>query len=304
MELNQEAKVSVLVVDDDKLSRVALCHVLQNDYTVHAAANGKEALLMAQELKPDLILLDIIMPGMDGFFVLAALKGTEKTSNIPVICITELNNTADERKGLQLGAVDYIRKPFDEMIIKLRVRHQIRILKQMRTIERLSLIDPLTLIPNRRNFDNHMVIEWGRAVREQHPLSLLFVDIDHFKVYNDVYGHPQGDVALREVAVLLTESLKRTTDFAARWGGEEFVVILPDTSVNGAVKVAEKIRLAAELLEVIFVEKEEITKLTVSIGINTISPEKGDSYDDFISNADKALYMAKNTGRNKVVVFK
>jgi diguanylate cyclase (GGDEF)-like protein len=164
------------------------------------------------------------------------------------------------------------------------------------------MMDQLTGIPNRRNFDNRLHTEWGRAIRESFPISLLMIDIDHFKNYNDTYGHQQGDKALCMIAQVLTQALKRTSDFAARWGGEEFAVLLPNTDSNGGLEIAEQIRISAEESEV-FCDNGDMTKLTISIGVNTYMPGSSCSIDEFVLRSDKALYNAKNTGRNKVSLY-
>jgi diguanylate cyclase (GGDEF)-like protein len=292
-------KNTLLIVDDDNSSLMMLSHILEKEYTVRVALDGVSALRIAEKFVPDLILLDIVMPEMDGYQVFNALYGSEKTAHIPVIFITGLNNNNDEKRGLELGAVDYISKPFDDMIVKLRVHHQIRIVNQLRTIEHLSMMDQLTGIANRRNFDNRLRAEWGRAMRESIPITLLIMDVDHFKDYNDTYGHQQGDKALCLIADVLTQTLKRTSDFAARWGGEEFAVLLPHTDSAGGLAIGEQIRKNIEEAEV-SCENGNITKLAVSIGVNSHVPTADSSIGDFFSGSDRALYNAKNSGRNRV----
>jgi len=300
--MESSKKNSLLIVDDDRSSLMVLSHILQTEYAVRVASNGESAIRIAAKYSPDLILLDIIMPDMDGYQVFTALQKMDNTEHIPVIFITGLNNKDEEKKALQLGAVDYIHKPFDDMIVKLRIRHQIRIINQLRIIENLSMIDQLTGIPNRRNFDNRLHVEWGRSVRDNNPLSILLIDVDHFKNYNDTYGHQQGDQALCLVAQVLIQTLKRVTDFAARWGGEEFVALLPNTDSCGGSLVGEHIRKNIEAAEILC-DNGQFTKLTVSIGVNVHTPTLSCSLDTFISRADKALYNAKNTGRNRVCLY-
>jgi diguanylate cyclase (GGDEF)-like protein len=297
--MENKKRNSLLIVDDDKSNLMVLSHILQTEYTVYAASDGASAIRIAGKYIPDLILLDILMPEIDGYQVFSELQSSDETAKIPVIFITGLKDSDDERKCLKMGAVDYISKPFDDMVVKLRVRHQMRIINQLRTIEHLSMIDQLTGIPNRRNFDNRLHLEWGRAIRENVSLCLMILDIDHFKGYNDTYGHQQGDVALQAVAEIITDSLKRVTDFAARWGGEEFVVLLPHTNSVHGVDMAEQIRINFEAAEIPKVDGA-ITKLTVSIGVNVHMPMPASSLDEFISKADTALYNAKNSGRNRV----
>ncbi|MCL1823217.1 MAG: diguanylate cyclase [Oscillospiraceae bacterium] len=300
--MDKNEKNTVLIVDDDNANLIMLSDILRTEYTVRVAFDGESALKIAEKYSPDLILLDIIMPGMDGFHVFNELKQSETTAHIPVIFITGLNNSDDEKRGLKLGAVDYISKPFDEIIVKLRVQHQIRIVNQLRAIEYLSMVDQLTGIPNRRNFNNRITSEWGRAIREKEPICLLMMDADYFKKYNDTYGHQQGDKALCVLAQVLSKTLRRQSDFFARWGGEEFVVLLPNTDKSGGHEIGEQLRKNMEAEE-ITCEDGTVTKLTVSVGLHMHMPTTRCSVDEFISKADRALYNAKNTGRNKVCVY-
>ncbi|MCL1816995.1 MAG: diguanylate cyclase [Clostridiales bacterium] len=292
-------KNSVLIVDDENMNILALSHILDPEYTVYAAKNGSKALAAAQKHLPDVILLDVIMPEMDGYEVISALKSSEATLNIPVIFVTGLNNVTDEEKGLSLGAVDYISKPFSPAIVKLRVNNQMKILNQLRTIERLTQCDQLTKIYNRRGFDNRMNMEWVRAVRENAVISVLMLDIDNFKAYNDTYGHQQGDVALQTIALTVIETLNRPGDLAARWGGEEFVIILPKTDIIGAMTVAERIRSNIDNLAIPCLDGSR-TKVSVSIGVNSLLPQVTHTIDSFIAIADHALYKAKKAGKNRV----
>ncbi|MCL2055637.1 MAG: diguanylate cyclase [Oscillospiraceae bacterium] len=290
---------SVLIVDDESSNIMAITHILSPNYIVYAAKNGQSGIKAAHKYLPDIILLDVIMPEMDGYSVIAALKDSDATHDIPVIFITGLSGVNDEEKGLALGAADYISKPFSPSIVKLRVNNQIRMIEQIRTIERLSMTDQLTELPNRRSFNLRLEEEWERAVRNQSPVSILLADVDRFKNYNDTYGHQQGDAALQAVAGALMGELQRPGDFAARWGGEEFAVLLTDTDLTGAQSVAEKIRLRIEGMEIPRADGRE-TRVTISIGISTQIPPRNSAYDDFITCADKALYLAKETGRNRV----
>ena len=297
--MDKTNKNSVLIVDDENSNIMSLTHILSPYYVVYAAKNGRKAIEAAEKYLPDVILLDIIMPEMNGHAVIAALKKNEKTREIPVIFITGLSNTDDEEKGLALGAADYISKPFSSAVVLLRVKNQVKILNQFRIIEQISKIDQLTSIPNRRGFDIRMDMEWVRSIREKTLISILIMDVDKFKVYNDTYGHQQGDVVLQVVAKTVVQSLKRPGDFAARWGGEEFVVVLPNTDASGAMNIADKIRQNISDLVIPCVDGTE-TKVTISIGVKTQSPWQNNSFDSFIAGADKALYNAKKTGRNKV----
>jgi diguanylate cyclase (GGDEF)-like protein len=239
------------------------------------------------------------MQEMSGFEVISVLKKTEETLGIPVIFVTGLGDEEYEEKGLGLGAADYISKPFSSAIVKLRVLNQIKIVNQIRTINSISITDQLTGIPNRRGFDRQINREWGRTIREGLPISILLIDVDKFKIYNDTYGHQQGDVALQTVAATIKSSLMRPADTAARWGGEEFAALLPNTDLAGALEVAGNIRENIERTAVPLV-CGEATRVTASIGVNSLVPTLDSSLEDFIGQADKALYTAKETGRNRV----
>ena len=293
-------KNTLLIVDDENANLKVLTHILGADYTIYTATNGVNAVQKARELQPDLILLDILMPEMDGYETLSTIKKTEEINKIPVVFITGLDSVEDEEKGLSLDAADYITKPFSAPIVKLRVRNQIQIVNQLRMIERLSLVDQLTGIANRRSFDARLNVEWKQAIREQNSLSLLMMDLDKFKALNDTYGHQQGDLVLKKVSEIFTMSLRRPADFTARWGGEEFIVLLPNTPIEGALDVAENIRTDIEKTPILFIDGT-FKRVTVSIGVSSIFPEKSSSIDAFIANADKALYLAKEAGRNRVM---
>jgi len=295
----EDKKYTILITDDEKSNLLVLAGILSPKYNILTAKSGARALALAKEQAPDLILLDVIMPGMSGFGVIAKLKESAETDKIPVIFITGLSDADSEEKGLLLGAVDYITKPFNKDIVKARVNTHIRIIDQMRVIERMGLIDPLTKIINRRGFETRLDIEWYRALREQSPISVFMMDIDKFKNYNDTYGHLQGDSALKAVAGKLSQALKRSSDLAARWGGEEFIGLMPNSDAYNAFEVAEQLRQSIAAAIIPAADGTE-TSVTVSIGINTVVPSSDTSTGDFIKYADKALYRAKETGRNRV----
>jgi len=291
----------ILIVDDEKSNLALLNKILAPKYTVRVARSGEEALEQIAECVPDLILLDIVMPGMSGFEVIARLKDDPTTKRIPVIFVTGTNEEDAEEKGLNLGAVDYIEKPVREAIVLARVRNHMQIVHQMRVIERLGLFDPLTDIANRRSFDDHLLREWKSAIRDQSPLSLLMLDIDNFKAYNDTYGHPQGDVLLKAIARLIkSAATRRPRDIGARIGGEEFVVLCPQTDHAGALDIAERLRHAAENTKVLSFNRE-LTSTTVSIGVATVIPRDAVNMIDFVKLADERLYTAKSAGRNRII---
>jgi diguanylate cyclase (GGDEF)-like protein len=254
-----------------------------------------------REPHPDLILLDVMMPDMDGFEVCRRLMQDKDTHKIPVIFVTAKNADADEELGLNLGAVDYITKPFMIPIAKARIRTHIRLKQQADLLESLSLLDALTQIPNRRRFDETLISEWKRAARDETPLSLMMIDIDHFKQYNDYYGHGCGDSCLQSVASELCNSVSRPGDLVARYGGEEFVAILPDTDQASALKIAELMRQNIEMLGLPHAFPEVGAVVTISVGVATQVKVNPESSTKILSDAaDKALYLAKEGGRNRV----
>jgi len=299
--MEKTKKNSLLIIDDEKANILELKYILGEEYNIQVAKDGQDAIEIANEYLPDIILLDIIMPGMNGYEVITALKRSERTKSIPVIFVTGLDDAVDEEKGLVLGAADYISKPYRAAIVKLRVRNQIQILNYIHVIERLSAIDQLTDIPNRRSFDERLNIEWNRAIRDKTSICLLFLDIDNFKCYNDTYGHQIGDTALQKVAQVLMQDFKRSVDFVARIGGEEFVVILSNTETEKSLAVAERLRKDVEAVKIPLADGRS-SSITISIGVNTLTPTPEDSVDSFIRRADEALYSAKREGRNRVYI--
>ncbi|MDR1661382.1 MAG: diguanylate cyclase [Azoarcus sp.] len=294
-----ETRNSILLVDDESANLLALREILGSGYAIRMARNGRQALDLVARKKPDLILLDVLMPEMDGFAALERLKADPGTKDIHVILVTGLTGEHDEERGFLLGAADYIRKPFNAAVVKMRVDAQIETIRQIRANEKLSRSDPLTGIANRRKFDERLTLEWRRAVRERTPLSFLMLDLDKFKTYNDTYGHPQGDELLRTAAAILAAAAQRPGDLAARLGGEEFGVLMPTTGLPNALSIAEKIRRQIEAARIPAANGEP-TSATVSIGAVSIVPSVKDAPEDFIARADANLYKAKERGRNRV----
>ena len=295
-------KPTILIVDDVPTNVRILAEALSSVYKIKVAGNGADALEIARrEPRPDLILLDVMMPEMDGFEVCRRLKADMRSQKIPVIFATAMNSESDEERGLNLGAVDYITKPFVIPVAKARIRNHIRLKQQADLLESLSLLDALTDIPNRRRFDEALALEWKRALRDATPLSLVMIDIDHFKQYNDHYGHGAGDVCLQRVAAELAKGVVRPGDLVARYGGEEFVVILPETDREAARQIAERLREGIEKLSLPHAYSETGAVITISAGVagqdgvsESLLPQV--LYDA----ADKALYMAKESGRTRV----
>jgi len=298
--MEKDVKYKLLIVDDEASVLSVLNRILSGEYEIITAKTGNEALTLAQEQHPHLILLDILLPDLDGYNVIVQLKSNEETNAIPVIFITGLSSEEDEEKSFLLGATDYIIKPFKPAAIRARIRKHLEILNQMKALEGIGLTDSLTGLPNRRSFEDRMEMEWRRAAREQKPLSFLMVDFDGFKIYNDTYGHLQGDSLLRAAAGVFTAWAKRPADHPARLGGEEFGILLPDTELKPALAIAEGIRAAIEGLRLPVKESKKLSSVTVSIGVNSIVPQRNNSITDFIAGADEALYAAKKAGKNRI----
>lgn len=290
-----------MVIDDSAENIHALVSLLKADYRVSAARNGETGLQMASRNHPDLIILDIRMPGLDGYEVCRRLKSDETTRRIPIIFITAASGDMDEVKAFQTGAIDYITKPFSPVAVKARVKTHVELKKASDLLETLSSIDGLTNIYNRRKFDELMAFEWRKAQRRAEPLSVLFLDIDHFKNYNDHYGHPRGDECLKRIAATLKQTLKRPEDILARYGGEEFVMILPNTDQAGVEYLGESIMKSVRDLNIPHEYSSVAENVTVSIGGATAIPEPGaHSHAEFLEIADKMLYSAKAIGRNQI----
>ncbi|MBB1293042.1 diguanylate cyclase [Pseudoalteromonas sp. SR41-4] len=294
-------KAKILIVDDDPLNRLVLEKTLANDHEIFLVESGEKALTFVRSTAVDLIILDIVMPGINGYEVLIQLKENSTTHSIPVIFISANTSHDDEAKGFELGAMDYIAKPFSPAIVRARVRNQLLIKQKNDLLEMLASIDGLTEIPNRRYLDESLSREWRRSRRAGTPLSVLLIDIDHFKRYNDCYGHRAGDDCLKRVAHALVAACERGTDFVARYGGEEFAAVLPDTNQHEALKFANKLRDAVNTLAIPHKASLNAAHITISIGVATT--EFGQVYSEHIllEEADLGLYQAKDSGRDKII---
>ena len=292
----------ILIVDDERYNIKVLTDFLREDHKIMAAKTGEQALKAAQGSNPpDLILLDIIMPGIDGYEVCKRLKADSRTMHIPVIFVTAMDASDDEAKGFELGAVDYITKPFKPVIVKARVRTHIQLKRKTDLLDRMTLMDGLTEIPNRRCFDVTLEKEIRRAARDGSFLSLVMMDIDFFKNYNDRYGHVAGDVCLQRVAKAIEGVLNRASDCAARYGGEEFAMILPGTDMESAIHVAEEVRSAVAALNIQHVSSDVAEHVSLSFGVATVAAGHKMSLLELIEAADASLYQAKKNGRNRII---
>lgn len=297
---NRSHAQKVLIVDDSATNRQMLGDLLSSDYTILAARNGEEGLQLAREHQPDVMLLDVMMPDIDGHEVLRRLKDDAQTSSICVVFITGQDTPQDQERGLTEGASDYVTKPFHSIVVKARVAIHMQMVRQRRMLETLANIDGLTELPNRRQFDAVMAAEWARALRTGEPLSVGLLDVDFFKRFNDHYGHAKGDHALQMVARSLRKRIQRPADLVARYGGEEFVVVMPDTPLSGGVELAEKLRLGVEGLALPHKRSSAASCLTLSIGVACTQPDEVPSAEVLLQRADERLYRAKKAGRNRV----
>jgi diguanylate cyclase (GGDEF)-like protein len=296
-----QTKPLILIVDDTPTNIQVLAEGLRADYRVKVATSGKTALdVVAKQGAPDLILLDVMMPEMDGYEVCRQLKQNSETSGIPVIFVTARNEVSDEERGLRLGAVDYITKPFHLSIVRARLQNHLKLKQMTKLLETMAWLDGLTCIPNRRRFDEALDTEWKRAQRTSAPLSLIMVDIDHFKEYNDNYGHGAGDACLKRVASELAASVTRAGDFVARYGGEEFVLLMPETDSKGAYMLAELLRSRTEELRIPHGHSSASCWVTISVGFASVIPSAEANASTLLEEADRMLYQAKNAGRNRV----
>jgi diguanylate cyclase (GGDEF)-like protein len=318
---------NILIVDDTKANLISLEAILEGeDLNVLTASNGNDALKILLKGKIDIILLDVQMPGMNGFEVAELMRANNKTKYIPIIFITAINKEEEYIfKGYELGAVDYLYKPISNEILRSKVKVFIKLNEQTKIIEEktkaleekivqleliekklnyLIRIDELTGVYNRRAFREIFDLEWARTIRSNGSFSALMIDIDNFKTFNDTYGHLKGDECLKDIAKIIEKTLRRVTDKVARLGGEEFIVLLPETDSKGAQLIAEEIRKNIEGLEIVNEGVDTSEFVTVSIGISSVIPTKFIEEKEFINHADKALYTAKKNGRNMVHVYK
>lgn len=312
--------MALLLVDDDPLAIQVLKQALPGYGEICFATSGQQALEHLARQPADLVLLDAQMPDMDGYATCRAIK--TEYPDIPVIFVTASTSPESEVHALDSGAVDFITKPINPPVVRARVSTQLQLKKQADQLRALVKSDPLTGIANRRALDEHAALEWRRAQRNCKPIAVLMIDIDFFKAYNDHYGHIEGDHCLRQVATTIDSLVCRPADLTARFGGEEFAVLLPESSGPQALRVAEKIRKAIESLNIPHARSQASNRVTVSIGVAVGLPhfsadasEQADgqytadcryfeppNLEALFNLADAALYDAKQGGRNQVVI--
>lgn len=321
-------KEYILVVDDTPPNlQLLLTMLARKGYEAHGVPDGATALSNTKEQLPDLVLLDINMPNINGFQVCQELKSSDRTRDVPVIFISARDEVLDKVQAFAVGGVDYITKPFQIAEVLARVENQLTLRRLQRQLqeqnerlkqeinsriiaetllqeantklERLVNLDGLTQLANRRCFDEYLEQEWQRLARERQPLSLIMCDIDFFKNYNDTYGHIAGDDCLRKVSHLIKQSVRRPADLAARYGGEEFVLVLPNTDIEGSMLVAEAIRNKLLDLKLPHDDSAVSEFVTLSMGVTALIPKIDSLPSILLTSADYALYRAKELGRNQ-----
>lgn len=295
-------KGRILIVDDAMENIQILHHALENEHDVLFAMNGPQALHIAEHQLPDLILLDAVMPGMDGYMVCDALRSSPVTQSIPIIFVTALKNPEDETRALDAGAVDFISKPVNAAVVRARVRTQLTVKRQSDALRELTLTDGLTGVANRRAFDEVLDAEWRRCARAQVAMALIMVDIDHFKNFNDAYGHQEGDACLQQVGAAMKRAAMRPQDLVARYGGEEFAILLPHLDIVGAEGVARKVLEEIALLGIVHERSSAGPWVTVSMGVASMTPNERHEPGVLVKNADELLYRAKAEGRNRYLL--
>lgn len=297
----------ILAVDDNSVNRILLDKLLKKEgYKTKIFSKSEEVIFSLEKVKPDLILLDLMMPNINGLELCEQIKLNPHFDEIPIIFITASGEKKDLLKAFDLGAVDYITKPFHNQELLARVKNHLELKfirdelqKALVELEKLAKTDELTGISNRRNFINFAQREFNLAKRQKRLFSLLILDIDYFKKINDTYGHPIGDCVIKFVAQKCVQCLRKE-DLCARWGGEEFIIFLSETDLKQSIVVGNRIQNTIET-ETIIIKLHEIN-ITISVGIS-IYHEDDEDVNQTIFRADKALYQAKNSGRNKVMTI-
>jgi diguanylate cyclase (GGDEF)-like protein len=300
--------MNILLVEDSATLRHAMSSYIRNaGHTPIIAICGEEALQIAEHTPVDMIIMDVEMPGLDGFETTRLIREWLGDHWIPIIFVTGKNDEEDLHEGIDAGGDDYLIKPVSAVILQAKIRAMERITamrdqmaKLNSQLTTLSQVDGLTQLLNRRTFESKAEELWRQASRDKEPLAVIIMDVDHFKLYNDYYGHPAGDKCLQAIAAVLSECINRPSDLVGRYGGEEFVALLTNTPREGALHVAEEIRRSVEALYIKHRASKSDTKVTLSLGVSSANFTTGTSLAKQINQADKALYVAKQRGRNCV----
>ncbi|HEY2091170.1 MAG TPA: diguanylate cyclase [Thermoanaerobaculia bacterium] len=293
-------KGKLLIVDDQPANIRVMAEALREEYELFFATSGERALEIVSGGAVELVLLDVVMPGFDGFEICRRMKADEATSRIPVIFVTAREEVGDEARGFDVGAVDYITKPIQPPIVRARVRTHIELKRARDLLESLASIDAVTTIANRRRFDASIDTEWKRCARSHSPLTVAIADVDHFKSFNDTYGHTRGDECLRSVALAIRSIARRPGDLAARYGGEEFALVLPETDAVAARAIMQSMLDAVRALNIAHSGSSCAGHVTISAGAATMVPLIDGHHSVIVEAADAALYQAKQSGRNRV----
>lgn len=302
--MNRRAKI--LIVDDEVMNIEILNAALEGDYDISFATNGADAIGLAKAMKPDLILLDVVMPDMDGYEVCSRLTQDPATADIPIIFATGLGDQAAEVRGLTLGAIDYVTKPISPVIVQARIRNHLELKRLRDSLAEQAVTDALTGLGNRRWLEKTLMTETARLARNRDWLSVIMVDIDCFKPFNDTYGHPAGDICIASVAAAINRTMRRAADQTARYGGEEFACVLPGADLVEAMAVARHIRSEVHALGIEHRHSVAAGHVTVSIGVSTARCQPGGTASLWVEAADQQLYLVKTSGRDGVsgVLFK
>lgn len=300
----EHKKPTILIVDDMTTNLLLLSDLLKDNCNIKISKSGTKALeILNAPNDIDLVLLDIEMPDINGYEVCKELKNNNKTKNLPIVFITAKNSEEDEEFALNLGAIDYITKPFSKAILKLRLKNHLELKLKTDLLEQLSMYDGLTNIRNRRFFDEAFETTFLEIKRENKNLAVMMIDIDFFKPYNDNYGHGKGDEALKKVAFALQSTIKRPTDLVARYGGEEFVILLKDIDKPGLETVAKNLLEAVRDLKITHDFSKVANFITVSIGISYYNTNKDITKLELLMKSDETLYKVKNSGRNNFSIL-
>lgn len=292
----------LLIVDDQPINIQALHQLFQADHEVFMATSGEQALAFCRDNPlPDLILLDVVMPGMDGIEVCRRLKADAALADIPIIFVTARSEPDEETRALEAGGVDFIAKPVNPAVVRARVRTHLTLKAQSDLLRSLVFVDGLTGVANRRRFDEALHDEWQHCRRAGAALTLLMIDIDHFKRYNDRYGHLVGDACLKRIAAVLQAGLRRAGDVVARYGGEEFACLLPECDLPAGRAKADELCATVAALEIPHADSPTAQRVTLSVGVATMRPNGANDPTALVAAADAALYEAKRAGRNRVV---
>jgi diguanylate cyclase (GGDEF)-like protein len=298
--LHANRRPKILIADDQPTNIRVLYELFRDQCDVFMATNGAQTIQICRAELPDLILLDVVMEDIDGHEVCRRLKADSLTNAIPIMFVTSQNHEADEVIALGLGAVDFITKPINPVIVRARVRTHLTLKLQGDLLRASALLDGLTGVANRRKFDEDVQTDWRQCLRETAPLSLVLIDIDYFKLYNDRYGHQAGDNCLKLVAKALAETLRRPYDKLARYGGEEFACLLPKTELAGASAIAERMQTRVSELRVEHLGSDVDQVVTISLGVASMVPTPSITPELLLKAADQQLYEAKRTGRARV----